>query len=97
MEALASDRAPQGADHVLGVVVGSLDVARLAVAAEGNRARAAPRAEMRARGLEVGVRVEPESAGVVGRAEDEGNLRGASLMSPRPPGWRRRWTRLMWP
>ena len=71
MEAVASDGPLEGAQDVVGVVVGAGNVGGLAVASEGDRAWSAPRSEVIACLLEVGVGGEPEPVGVVGGSKDE--------------------------
>jgi len=67
----ASNRSAQGAKDAIGIVLRAVDVERFAVTAERDRARSLPWTEMRAGLLEVGVRREPESAGVLARTQHE--------------------------
>lgn len=66
-----SNRSAQGAKNAIGIVLRAIDVERLAVTAERDRTRSLPGTEMRAGLLEVGVRREPESAGVLARTQHE--------------------------
>ena len=65
------NRAAQGAQDVVGIVVGAVDVVRLAVAAKVDRARPFPGAEVREGPLEIGVRLKPQPAGVIGGSQNE--------------------------
>ena len=71
VKAFATDRAAQSPKDMVGIVVGAFDVGWLAVASKGDRAGPGPRAEARARLLEVGVRGEPELVGVLGGSQHE--------------------------
>ncbi|MXM68776.1 helix-turn-helix domain-containing protein [Streptomyces sp. HUCO-GS316] len=83
VEAVIADGVSQGPHDRIGIVVGAVDVERLAITTEADRAGAGGLIEHNGGGIEVRLGSEPELVGVVGGAEHQGTGKlGGNLHMP---------------